>query len=190
MEDESAVSVMTEGLGLVFYGALLAAAYLWRTVWGGESLLYAGPEAAAAGVSLPGDALLGAGVGLALVVASRIWTRRSRSGAELAAALAELLGSLPLAAVLALALASGNAEEAFFRGALQPRVGLLAASLLFGLAHFVPRRGFASWAPAAVLAGLVLGWLYQATGNLLAPALAHALVNALNLHWLSARNRR
>ena len=83
-----------------------------------------------------------------------------------------------------LALVSGAAEEALFRGALQPEVGLVIASLLFGLAHFAPRRDLAAWAPAAVIAGFVLGSLYAWTGNLIAPVVAHATVNAINLRWL------
>ena len=174
-------------LGLVFYAVLLGAAFLWRSVLYGESLLYAGPGGGA--LHPLRDGAVGVAAGLALVVASRVWTRHTRAGADLADSLSRLLGPLPLPTVAALALASGLAEEAFFRGALQPRVGLVAASLLFGLAHFVPRSGLGSWAPAAVLAGFVLGGLYEATGNLLAPVLAHVLVNALNLRWLAAGRR-
>ena len=78
----------------------------------------------------------------------------------------------------------------FFRGALQPRVGLLPASLLFGLAHLAPRRDLALWAGFALLAGLILGALFEYTGNLLAPAIAHVLVNAVNLRWLSRISAR
>ena len=84
-----------------------------------------------------------------------------------------------------LAFLSGIAEEALFRGALQPKVGLVAASLLFGLAHFVPRREFAVWTGTTILAGFMLGLLFQKTGNLIAPIVAHFIVNALNLRWLS-----
>ncbi len=106
-------------------------------------------------------------------------------GRALAQRLAEILGPLSGAQVVVLALASGLAEEAFFRGALQPRVGLVIASLLFGLAHLVPRRELAPWAGFAALAGVLLGALFDYTGNLLAPAIAHVLVNGVNLRWLS-----
>jgi membrane protease YdiL (CAAX protease family) len=169
----------------IFYGVLLLAALLWRSWIGGASLLYLTPEAAAAGLSPLRNLGAGIGVGLALVAASRFWTRHSAAAAELSASLSSLLGPLSNTSVLLLAGLSGLAEEAFFRGALQPRVGLVAASLLFGLAHFVPRRGLAVWAPAAVVAGLVLGGLMEWTGNLVAPVVAHAVVNALNLRWLT-----
>ena len=85
---------------------------------------------------------------------------------------------------LLLALASGMAEEMFFRGALQPQVGWLAASLLFGLLHFIPRRDLLPWAGFAVLVGGLFGALFLWTGNLVAPVVAHVLVNAVNLPML------
>jgi membrane protease YdiL (CAAX protease family) len=41
------------------------------------------------------------------------------------------------------------------------------------------------WALWAGLAGLVLGGLFELTGDLLAPALAHVLVNGMNLGWMA-----
>ncbi len=169
----------------LFYALLLLAAFVWRSWIDGGSLLYRTPEAAAAGLRLGRDLGAGVAIGLALVAASRFWTRRSRAAAALADSLRLMLGRLSLGGVLFLALLSGVAEEAFFRGALQPKVGLIAASLLFGLAHFVPRRGLAVWGPAAAVAGLALGLLFEWTGNLVAPVAAHAVVNGLNLRWLT-----
>jgi len=114
-------------------------------------------------------------------------TRHTGAGERLARALAAALGALPLSRCIGLALMSGIAEEALFRGVLQPRVGLVVASLLFGLAHFVPRRELLPWSAFAVLAGLLFGRLFDATGNLLAPTLAHVLINAVNLRLLSQR---
>ncbi|HXK23857.1 MAG TPA: CPBP family glutamic-type intramembrane protease, partial [Myxococcota bacterium] len=79
--------------------------------------------------------------------------------------------------------------EAFFRGALQPRVGLVFASALFAAAHFAPRREFLPWPFFAFAAGLAFGALFDATGNLVAPVVAHAGVNAWNLRWLAMRTR-
>ena len=106
---------------------------------------------------------------------------------SLARALGRLLGRLSLAQCVLLAAVSGVAEEAFFRGVLQPRIGLLAAALVFGLAHFVPRRELAPWALFAFAAGLLLGILFESTGNLVAPVVAHASINAVNLWLLSER---
>jgi membrane protease YdiL (CAAX protease family) len=119
------------------------------------------------------------------VLVSRVLTHASAAGRALRDALAGLLGRPGAVACLVLAAVSGFAEEAFFRGALQPRVGLVAASLLFGLAHFVPRRALLPWCAFAFAAGLCFGGLFEATGNLVAPVVAHCTVNALNLRWLA-----
>jgi membrane protease YdiL (CAAX protease family) len=170
-------------LALVFYGLLLGVAVLWRGLGGGP-LGYASAEAAARGLSPLRDTAAGLAAALVLVVASRQWSARTRAGAALSRALAAALQGLGPGQILVLALSSGIAEEAFFRGALQPAVGLVAASGLFGLAHLAPRRELWSWAPASALAGLALGALFETTGNLLAPVVAHVAVNALNLRWL------
>jgi membrane protease YdiL (CAAX protease family) len=114
-------------------------------------------------------------------------TRRTAWGETLARALAGVLGRLSVSECIALALLSGVAEESFFRGALQPQVGLLAASTLFALAHFAPRRDLWPWTLCSFAAGLALGGLFAWTGNLVAPVVAHALVNAVNLRVLAVR---
>jgi hypothetical protein len=167
-----------------FYVLLGGIAWVWSAL-GGESVVYASPAAASRGVRPFTDGLSGALAGVALVVASRGLASRSGAGRELATRLAEAVGPLTGRQALALALVSGLGEELFFRGALQPRVGLVAASLLFGLAHLVPAWPLVLWSLFAAGAGLVFGALFAATGNLLAPCLAHALVNALNLRWLA-----
>lgn len=178
-------------LALVFYAAMAAVAVAWRLVSDGQ-----GPFLAARGAAVPDGsqllrhALLGLLAGGGLIGVSRLWTRHSRMGRALAERLASILGTLSGANVVVLALASGLGEEVFFRGALQPRVGLELASLLFGLAHLVPRRELAPWAGFAALAGVLLGVLFETTGNLLAPAIAHVLVNGVNLRWLSRASAR
>ena len=84
---------------------------------------------------------------------------------------------------------SGVGEEAFFRGAVQQEFGLVVASLLFGLAHVGPDRRYLVWTAWAALAGLVLGVLYEVSGGLLAPILAHSAHNAATL-LLWKRSRR
>jgi membrane protease YdiL (CAAX protease family) len=168
------------------YALLLGAALLWAGL-SGDSLLYLSPEAEVRGVRPLPDVGLGIVAGVLVILLSDQLTRRTRSGANLARALGRLLGRLSLAECALLAAVSGVAEEAFFRGVLQPRIGLLAAALIFGLAHFVPRRELAPWALFAVVAGLLLGILFESTGNLVAPTVAHASINAVNLWLLSER---
>lgn len=74
-------------------------------------------------------------------------------------------------------------EEIIFRGILYPaikqrgwpRLALWGTSLLFALTH----ANVATFLPLTFLA-LVLVFLYERTGNLLAPILTHSLFNAAN----------
>jgi hypothetical protein len=172
-------------LVLAFYGGMGALALVWRLGVDGVLPWAEGPSHAV--LPLPVRAGAGLATGAALVAASRVWTARGAAGRALAAELSRLLGPLSAGRALVLALVSGLAEEAFFRGALQPRVGFVAATLLFGAAHFVPTPSLRSWALFALAAGAAFGGLFLATGDLLAPVLAHALVNGLNLRWLGER---
>ena len=66
-----------------------------------------------------------------------------------------------------------------------PTVGLIGASLLFGLAHLLTT----SYAVVTALAGLYLGGLFLATDNLLAPIVTHAVYDFLALVYLVRRHR-
>ncbi|MGH9318379.1 MAG: lysostaphin resistance A-like protein, partial [Vicinamibacteria bacterium] len=88
------------------------------------------------------------------------------------------LGELLLGAAMA-----GFSEELLFRGLLQPRIGLVATSLLFGLLHG-PSRGLSPLAVWAGGAGCLLGLVYSSTGNLLLPTLIHALYDAVALLYV------
>ncbi len=88
------------------------------------------------------------------------------------------LGELLLGAAMA-----GFSEELLFRGLLQPHIGLVAASLVFGLLHG-PSRGLWPLAAWAAGAGLFLGSLQISAGNLLLPTLVHAFYDALALLYV------
>lgn len=85
--------------------------------------------------------------------------------------------------VVLISMAAGIGEELLFRGVLQPLLGIVPASLLFGLAHFggAATIGFAVWAAAV---GGFLGWLASLGGGLLAPIVAHAGYDALALAYI------
>jgi len=87
-------------------------------------------------------------------------------------------GELILGAAMA-----GFSEELFFRGLLQPRIGLPAASLVFGLLHG-PSRALWPLAAWATGAEALLGLVYSATGNLLLPTLVHAFYDAAALLYV------
>ncbi len=91
--------------------------------------------------------------------------------------------------LLILAALSGVGEEALFRGALQPEIGIVTTSLLFGALHVGPDRRYLVWTLWAVGAGFLFGALYGWTGGILAPVVAHALHNAVTLLlWRRSRS--
>jgi membrane protease YdiL (CAAX protease family) len=168
-------------LGFWFYGILWGIAWLWRSGLQGESLWLATPDAE---IRWLRDAGLGLLAAAGVIVGSNWLTRRVPAGERLARALAETVGPLNARQAWLLALASGIGEEALFRGALQPVVGLWWTSLLFAAAHFVPRRDLLLWSAFSLGAGLLLGVLYETTANLLAPTVAHVVINGVNLNRL------
>ena len=127
------------------------------------------------------DLLLGAGSGLLLLGLWQLGLRFLPLAGALEEKLAQALGPLPRDEALALALLSGFSEELFFRGALQGALGFLAASLLFALLHTGSGPAFRLWTAFAAVAGVSFGALMLWRGNLVAPIVAHVLVNAVNL---------
>ena len=172
---------------LIFYGVMGCLALVWRMAAPGQSILQPGVEAAFARSELWNAAGAGLLVGLAAVGVSEMLTRLTRLGEQLADVLGESLAGIGPGDAFLLALASGIAEEMLFRGALQPAVGLFWASLIFGACHFLPRRELAIWSLYAVLMGFAFGWLYEWSGHLLAPIVAHTGVNGINLPRLARR---
>lgn len=88
--------------------------------------------------------------------------------------------SLTLAEISALAALSGISEEIFFRGAVQGEIGVLGASLLFGLLHPL-NLSYVIWAAGV---GAAFGMLYQLTGSLIPPILCHGVYNFAALLYL------
>ena len=134
--------------------------------------------------------LAGLGVGLALVVLSRLAARSWPPMTHLVDGLADVIGPIGILPALALALVSGVAEEILFRGALWPVLGFLGSSILFGVVHVWPSRSFWVYPLFATVAGLLFGLLRQGTESLWPSIIAHVTVNALNLIWLGRRARR
>lgn len=172
---------------LLVYGALAAVALIWGLVRG-DADLYHHPDPwldlGALSGALVGVAL-GLAVGAAVVAATRVAVRRAAWAENLHVEFRQIFGTLSTRDVLVFAGLSSLAEELFFRGALLPSVGLVASSLVFGLLHVGPSRRFLPWTLMAIAMGFVLGGLYQATGDLVAPVIAHLLINVLNLQFIS-----
>jgi membrane protease YdiL (CAAX protease family) len=94
-----------------------------------------------------------------------------------------LFGGLSMPGAIAIGAAAGIGEEWLFRGIVQPLVGLIAASVLFGVAHVggVRMLPFGVWATGM---GLIMGTLTIVTGGLTAPIVAHGVYDMLALEYI------
>lgn len=70
-------------------------------------------------------------------------------------------------------------EEVFFRAFLSPRIGAIASSVAFALAHSA--YGSTVEVAAALLSGLILAFVYKQAGNVWPGFAAHAGFNLLSL---------
>ena len=70
-------------------------------------------------------------------------------------------------------------EEFFFRGFLVKRFGVWLPALLFGLAHLA--YGSVIEVILAIVAGVVLGFIFLKRENIIAPVVSHALLNLTTL---------
>jgi CAAX protease family protein len=157
-----------------FYGALVVAAALWSALRG-RDLHFLGDSV---GASL----LLGALTAVVTISLGLLAYRLLPVLREIAEELApRLVDHADRSSLVLVAIFSGLGEETFFRGALQPEFGLVVASLAFGLVHVGPDRRYLVWTAWAILAGFMFGALYEITGGLLAPILAHCVHNAVTL---------
>lgn len=128
---------------------------------------------------------LGVSTGLVVVFLGRITERYSARTRSITQAFADMLKGTTAQAVFPIALMSSLAEELFFRGFLQPRFGLVITAVIFGVVHVAfDRRLMPWWQLAAIVMGLMFGWLMELTGTILAPFLAHFTINFFNLHHI------
>jgi uncharacterized protein len=158
----------------IFYGSLTVAAVLWSGLRGLDPRFF--------GHSIALSALLGALSAIATVSFGLLAYRLLPVLREIAEELSpRLVDRANRSSLVLVAVFSGVGEETFFRGALQQEFGLVVASLVFGLVHVGPDRRYLVWTAWAVLAGFLFGALYEITGGLLAPILAHSAHNAATL---------
>jgi uncharacterized protein len=108
----------------------------------------------------------------------------------LAQGLGEAIGRPSWAGCLVVAACSALGEELLFRGVIQERLGLVAALLAFAAAHVPWERRMAPWPFVALASGVALGLLYARTGALVAPFVAHLVVNLFGLRWIGQRYGR
>ena len=79
-----------------------------------------------------------------------------------------------------ISLMAGIGEEALFRGVIQQQFGIVAASIVFGLAHCISP----AYVIVTVLMGLYIGFIYQATQSLLVPVQLHFVYDLAALLYL------
>lgn len=100
-----------------------------------------------------------------------------------------LFGQLKLQDTFLLAIASGIAEELFFRGVVEEESGIYISSLTFGLAH-MPRFYYFPYALQALFIGLLMSFVKYLSGSLYAPIIAHSLINFLGLNLIMLLHKR
>jgi uncharacterized protein len=167
---------------------LLAAGAAWvAQCWRGHSVIVlANPWLALGGTTAAHffSAMLGLSIGAAVVLATKAIVVRFGFAARLHAELRPLALGLSTQMVVVLATTSAVGEELVFRGLLQPWIGLVPQSILFGLLHQTGGSSRWVWMIWATIMGLLLGAMYQLSGSVVGPVIAHAIINGLNLLFL------
>ena len=171
-----------------FYLALALAGLVWHAVGQGSNDLWRGDVNRPAIWLLLGPCL-GLVFGLLCVRLMRWIEPRHAWMGELRTEFADIFGRATRREVVWLAAASAIGEEVFFRGAMMDAWGLIPSSLVFALLHLPPRRSLWPWTASAALLGLALGGLTLATANLGAAVTAHFIINALNMAYITRKER-
>jgi len=89
------------------------------------------------------------------------------------------LVELPFLYRLIVVVVAMTVEEAFFRGFLQPRVGLMVSSVMFALSHF--SYGLPFMVVGVFTISLVIGRTFERSGDLLPCIIAHGVFDAVQL---------
>lgn len=122
--------------------------------------------------------LLGLGAGTLLLLLSALLFWLSREYREVVFEVRNLLiQPISYSDIFVLALLSGVIEELFFRGFLQNEIGIILASIIFGLLHTGFSRRYLPYTLWALVAGLILGYSYLLTQAIIVPIIAHILNN-------------
>jgi len=94
-------------------------------------------------------------------------------------ALIPLIAALPFGVRFLVSLSAGVVEETFFRGFLQPRVGILLSTAVFALAHLAYGQPF--MLVGVTLLSLIYGLLVRWRQSIWAAIAAHALFDGIQL---------
>ena len=171
------------GLILTVYGSLALVAVLLSAGRGDVDIYRVSGTSTPVRLAL--SPIIGLVVGLAVVFLSRLAVHRFDWARRLHNDFRGILGPLSAREILVLAVASSVGEELLFRGALQPIAGVWLQALVFALLHIGPGWRFLPWTASAFVLGLVFGWLFEVTGDLGGPIVAHFAINYINLHFIA-----
>ncbi len=178
--------------GAAAYALLGILALVLVDLWRGQSaFLYPDPWLELGPAARHVYSLLwGVAFGGLVAFSTRLAVTRFSWARELHSALRPYASGMSVSSILVMAALSAFGEEMLFRGLLQPCVGIVAQSLIFGAAHQIRGQSRWVWVTWATVVGLAFGGIFQLTGSLLGPLVAHALVNALNLSYLKSYDPR
>jgi membrane protease YdiL (CAAX protease family) len=129
--------------------------------------------------------LLGLGAWVAvllalMVVAGAVWAVYGENAVPKAPpAMIPFIAALPVATRFLISLSAGFVEESFFRGFLQPRVGIFFSTMFFVLAHLSYGQPFMLIGIA--LLSLIYAFLVKWRQNLWPAIAAHALFDGVQL---------
>ncbi len=166
-------------LGLFLYALLAMAGVIIASTTGAD--LWVTPAA----VGLPAESRLPFSVGIGLleavlgVTVLRYLHFRSKGLRRLGDALGPAVRSMGPGAALTVAVCGAVAEEIFFRGALQPHLGVVGSAVIFAAVHQVGGKARVPWMAASFVAGLAFALCFWASGHLAGSLVAHV---ALNVH--------
>lgn len=169
--------------GLIFYGFLFAAGWVWMEATGQDALALWRPR------NLALEIAVGLGAGLLVVAATPLVVGGLSAARDLEREFGWILGEQRAWECVLLAVLSAASEELFFRGAATAALGPLLSLILFGALHWPVNAHFRAWPVFALLVGALLTAERSWTGTLIAPALTHAVVNAVNLVRLTRKYR-
>jgi hypothetical protein len=176
-EEELAISPRAiRAFAVIFYALLGAAGLLWTRQRTGAWL-----PASVTGGDAVASLLYGICLAALVITATGPMIRWLPWMRWLSLEMRRLLGPIDLRTALVVAVASGIGEEVFFRGALLPVAGLTVSSLIFAAVHTGPDRRYLAWTAFSLAIGFALGGITVATGSLVGAAVAHILINAVNL---------
>lgn len=133
-------------------------------------------------------------LGVLFVAMRAKWQPFSHLKIELEEKIQPIFANCKLIDLAFISFLAGFGEELFFRGWLQNLLidklgiwaGILLASLIFGLAHYISKE----YLIYASLTGIYLGLIYHVSGNLYIVMAIHAMYDFIALVYLVGKGRK